>query len=152
MLLNELAVKYNADKKESCHNYVEIYSKYFDQIRLNRLNFLEIGIYSGSSLLMWNEYFPNSTIHGIDITNKRFNKLELETNTNIKTYIIDQSSPLDLDKFFKNEKFDIVIDDGSHKAVDQEASFEYFLPKMNSGGLYIVEDIHTAYSEGNDFS
>jgi hypothetical protein len=40
---------------------------------------------------------------------------------------------------------DIVLDDGSHVARHQRASFEVLFPLLEVGGLYVVEDLHTAY-------
>jgi hypothetical protein len=40
---------------------------------------------------------------------------------------------------------DVVIDDGSHVASHQMKSFETLFPLLTDGGLYIVEDLHTAY-------
>ena len=40
---------------------------------------------------------------------------------------------------------DIVLDDGSHVASHQRASFETLFPLLSEGGLYIIEDVHTAY-------
>jgi hypothetical protein len=42
---------------------------------------------------------------------------------------------------------DIVIDDGSHLADHAIASFSYLFPLMPSGGIYVVEDLQTSYSE-----
>ena len=43
---------------------------------------------------------------------------------------------------------DIVIDDGSHVASHQRTSFEFLYPLLNVGGVYLVEDLHTAYWRG----
>ena len=40
---------------------------------------------------------------------------------------------------------DIVLDDGSHLARHQIASLEILLPHLREGGVYMVEDVHTAY-------
>ena len=49
------------------HGYIKIYEKYFESIRNENLKILEIGIADGKSLLMWSDYFKNSTVIGIDI-------------------------------------------------------------------------------------
>ena len=41
--------------------------------------------------------------------------------------------------------FDIVIDDGGHFAVQQLTSLEMLWPRINPGGIYAIEDIHTSY-------
>ena len=66
--------KYSAPEwsgdKCTAHSYIENYYHYkFDQIRLNKLNILEIGVSTGLSLEMWFEYFPNSNIIGVELDN-----------------------------------------------------------------------------------
>jgi hypothetical protein len=39
----------------------------------------------------------------------------------------------------------VVIDDGSHVADHARQSFEYHLPLLSPGGLYVIEDLHTSY-------
>jgi hypothetical protein len=40
---------------------------------------------------------------------------------------------------------DIILDDGSHVAKHQEISFRTLFPMLKEGGLYVMEDLHTAY-------
>ena len=40
---------------------------------------------------------------------------------------------------------DIVLDDGSHVASHQRASYEVLFPLLEDGGLYVIEDLHTSY-------
>lgn len=40
---------------------------------------------------------------------------------------------------------DVVIDDGSHHMSDIQTSFEHLFPKINFGGIYIIEDLHTSF-------
>ena len=48
-------------------NYFEIYESYFKKFQRKNIRLLEIGVQYGGSLKMWNEYFPNAKIFGIDI-------------------------------------------------------------------------------------
>src|SRR5690349_11812103 len=41
--------------------------------------------------------------------------------------------------------FDIIIDDGGHTMRQQITSLIYLLPKVRSGGIYVIEDLHTSY-------
>jgi hypothetical protein len=45
-------------------------------------------------------------------------------------------------------EFDIIIDDGSHVQSHVRETFSIMFPKLKNGGLYLVEDLHTAYWEG----
>jgi hypothetical protein len=40
---------------------------------------------------------------------------------------------------------DIVLDDGSHRPKHHRITFETLFPLLEDGGLYVVEDLHTAY-------
>ena len=40
---------------------------------------------------------------------------------------------------------DIVLDDGSHNMKDIIVSLESLFPMLNDGGVYMIEDLHTAY-------
>ena len=40
---------------------------------------------------------------------------------------------------------DLVMDDGSHVATHQRASFKTLFPLLSDGGLYLIEDTHTSY-------
>ncbi len=140
--LNELAEKYNTDKKGSHHGYAEIYDSYFRNLREERLTLLEIGVKKGASLKMFEEYFKNGLITGVDIEPgcKKFE------NDRIEIFIGDQASPHFL--YSVNQKagpFDIIIDDGGHTWRQQIISFSYLFPQLKLGGLYAIEDVHTSY-------
>jgi len=55
---------------------------------------------------MWEEYFPNATIHGIDYKQYESGR--------IKITIADQGDENQLKELEKLGPFDILIDDGSH--------------------------------------
>jgi SAM-dependent methyltransferase len=111
-----------------------------------KLRILEIGVQHGGSLQMWRRFFgPKATIFGIDIdpTCKRFE----EDGCQIR--IGDQSSATFLASVIAEMGgVDIVIDDGSHIASHQVASFKALFPVLAPGGIYICEDLHTAYWDG----
>src|SRR5277367_470921 len=71
--LNKLAFHFGTDKW-GIHWYTQHYQRYFEHIRLRKLNILEIGVggyekssVGGESLRMWKTFFPNSRIVGIDL-------------------------------------------------------------------------------------
>jgi cephalosporin hydroxylase len=159
MTLLELADKYLTDKGTNFfdkapsegHMYAPVYDLFLSQLRDMPINLLEIGIAKGASLCMWQEYFKNATIVGLDITLDHINKsrpLGVEGGgwpEPDKIHLI-QGSQTDtkvIDNVFETfKKFDIVIDDGSHDSNHQRTSFEYIWPKLHKGAYYIIEDIH----------
>lgn len=94
----------------------------------------------GASMKMWSEYLPNASITGIDINPAPY----LDTDR-VKTYVVDQGSRESLADFLKQHpdpSFDIIIDDGSHRADHQQISLEMLFPHLKPGGLYFVEDLN----------
>jgi hypothetical protein len=105
---------------------------------------LEIGVWQGGSLELWRGYFgPEAVIFGIDI-DEACAALDGESGNHIR--IGSQADAAFLRRVaVEMGGIDIVIDDGSHVAADQKASFDTLFPLVEDGGLYVVEDLHTAY-------
>lgn len=84
--LDNLAIQFGTDKSSLYHNYTEKYERFFHPWKHRKLNILEIGIYEGASLKMWEAYFPNAQIWGMDI-NPQCKNIE---SPRIKVLIGDQ--------------------------------------------------------------
>lgn len=150
---NDYINKYKTDK-ESRHQYCTLY---YDQIFFNlkdkKLNILEIGIKNGSSLVLWNEYFKNSIIYGIDNSDLIGNRLDVYPR--IKTIIQDAYRKEIINHL---PLFDIIIDDGPHTLESQIKFINNYFKKLNKNGKLIVEDILGNYNlnellkEANKFS
>ena len=139
--LCELANKYKTDKGPIKHNYTEKYFEFFHNIREQPINLLEIGVAFGASIRMWLEFFPNAKIYGID-KEKMFVNLDDPRFTFIQG---NQHVDTVYDELFKHcTEFDIIIDDGSHKAEDELYSFDkLFINHLKLDGIYVIEDLHT---------
>jgi hypothetical protein len=130
------------------HNFIPIYENYFRNLRNKTLNILEIGVggyedpnAGGESLLMWSEYFKNSSIIGADLFIKK-----LKLPNNVKTLVLDQSNLDQIEDVGKyHGKFDIIIDDGSHISSHIISTFEILWKYLNDQGIYVVEDTQTSY-------
>jgi hypothetical protein len=124
------------------------YQQHFASLRNKKLKILEIGVggyddpnSGGDSLRMWKQYFPNSMIYGMDIVDKR----ALEEDR-IKIFQGSQDDEVFLKKVVaETGKFDIIIDDGSHRNDHVIKTFKILFPELNNGGIYVVEDTHTSY-------
>ena len=142
--LSILCKKYNCSK--FLHGYVEIYKSFFENIKNNKLNILEIGVADGASIKVWSDYFANSNIAGIDIKKIDIEEKKLKKK-NIKIYQGSQTDKAFLQKIIKiHNNFDIIIDDGSHYPKDVIKSFELLFPCLSLNGLYFVEDVQTSYN------
>ncbi len=144
--LADLALKHKTDKGYA-HDYMPVYERYFNSKRDHELTILEIGFAEGNSARMWEEYFSKSELHFIDINKEAMEKGSQMLSHRSHTYFVDQSDATALRQFVERlgKKIDIIIDDGSHKNMDQVVSFETLFPYVKSGGCYVIEDLHTSY-------
>jgi hypothetical protein len=135
--LQEIYQKYadwNGGDKGTHHSYIEIYEK--EMSKLKNISILEIGVQFGHSIKMWQEYFQNSWVGGIDIN---LSKLSFDNLNNV--FLCDGTDEDQVNKTLGNKKFDYVVDDASHTLKDQILSFDIFYSKIKRGGKYFIEDI-----------
>lgn len=122
--------------KGSTHTYLETYDKFFEPFQRNG-RILEIGLAAGDSIKLFDEYFEDSDIVGIDLT---LTITPLEYKNNVALFEGDGTKKKFLNQI-KDYEFDIIVDDGSHIVAEQLASFKLLKHKMAKGGVYIIEDI-----------
>lgn len=141
--LNNLALEIGGDKSSIFHNYTDIYAGYFAPLKDKPIKMLEIGISTGASVKLWERYFKNAELHFMDLY---YQNIEYHS-TRSRYHIGDQGSPDFLSSFIRaaGSDFDIIIDDGGHTMDQQQTSFKYLFPHIKSGGMYIIEDLHTSY-------
>lgn len=125
------------------HHYFEIYEFWFKKYKDKPVVILEIGVFQGGSLKMWEDYFgDNCKIYGIDI-NPECKGFE---NEKTKIFIGSQSDKEFLEQVKSQiPKVDILIDDGGHMMDQQIISFETLYDHVKPNGYYLCEDIHTSY-------
>jgi hypothetical protein len=124
-------------------HYFPVYETHFRRYVDRPMTLLEIGCGEGGSLQLWKRYFgPHAQIVGIDI----LPHCEQFEEDQIAVRIGSQSDTSFLARVI--EEFgapDIVVDDGSHQMSDVVASFGFLYPRTARRGIYLVEDLHTAY-------
>lgn len=148
--LNRLATLFLTDKW-GCHWYTQHYQRYFQHMKRQKINLLEIGVggyehadEGGRSLRMWKAYFRRGQIVGIDLHDKsHFSEGRIDIRQ------CDQTDSEALRRL-SNEYggFDIIIDDGSHISEHIIKSFHVLFPLLRPNGIYAVEDTQTAYWPG----
>jgi cephalosporin hydroxylase len=115
------------------HSYLDTYDELLAPYEDTKNNIVEIGVAYGHKIEMLKKFCKNATIIGFDV------KLLVSSNSDrVKLYEIDATTT---EAASKVSNLDIVIDDGSHNPNDQLASFKLFWPLLNTGGIYIIEDI-----------
>ena len=128
--------------KGGTHSYLSTYETLFSPFR-NGCTMMEMGTAQGMSLKLWDKYFINSTIIGVDLSfpfdglrliQDGVNKIRLVEGNCTKIDFLQELQEL-------QEFYDIVIDDASHMGEDQIKTFNLVKPYMKKGGVYIIEDI-----------
>ena len=142
-LLNDIGLKYGADKSSKFHNYLDFYQEQLpDRDFSGRL--LEIGVMDGLSMKMWREYYPKAEIVGIDIKDmSHMHNDDWQVPESVKLIEVNGTVEKPVRAL---GNFDIIIDDGSHYWAEQQKSFEIlYYKQLNKGGVYILEDLWTSY-------
>lgn len=146
--LDALARRHGTDKHTSHHRFTPIYEELLRGRREMPMKLLEIGIYKGASLRMWKDYLPACQIVGVDVDPVAM----AHEDERIKVYIGDQANRGFLEQIAQSEgPFDFVVDDGGHRAVQQKTSLRALWSHVKPGGIYVIEDIHTSYYQGQGF-
>jgi hypothetical protein len=147
-----------ATDKGSGHNYINAYDLLFAPYQHKKMNFMEVGVLLGGSLELWNEYFTEASIYGVDDfsqvhTNSDFGGIDVSHDI-----VVDKLKKYDRVTFIepvnaRNTKavgdkigslkieFDIIIDDGDHDPVSQLEVFDNFVPYLSADGVYVIEDV-----------
>jgi len=124
------------------------YEQHFRRLRDQKVQLLELGIDKGGSLLMWRDYFRTGTIVGLDLEHVEIN----DTTGKIHVYQGNQRDLSLLNRIGHEcapAGFDIIIDDASHIGEITSISFWHlFTQWLKPGGLYVIEDWRTGYSDG----
>ncbi len=140
--LDLLGLKYHTDKNSTWHSYLDTYERFFSRFKNDKFTLLEIGVSNGNSLLTWRDYFPNAEIVGIDIDTNSIR----DYGERIKTFLGSQNDVNFLKNLLKEiGKPSIIVDDGSHVMKDILISLEFLWPNLVDKGIYVIEDLHTAY-------
>jgi predicted O-methyltransferase YrrM len=124
--------------------YFDVYERHLKKFVGKAPRILEIGVLGGGSIEMWLKYFgPDTSVVAIDINEEC---LKYEYTGDVKIVMGDQSDSGFWSEFLKTQnKFDIVIDDGSHVMNHQITTLNSVFPHIKEGGVYICEDTHTSY-------
>ena len=131
--------------KGDIHSYLPVYEEILLPYRHTVRNVLEIGVFNGASLIMWENYFYNAGVYGIDCDEQPHGGLAdlrpLIAEGKYNIVIGDATSEADIEKNFKGMFLDVIIDDGNHNTTSQLKSYEILKKYLCDDGLYVIEDI-----------
>jgi cephalosporin hydroxylase len=132
--------------KNTTHSYLDLYQNLLLKKKETAKNVLEIGIQCGGSIKLWNDFFINSNIYGLDIMNINHvwdsikNKDKIILYTSIDAYDID---------FFNNNllnnniRFDFILDDGPHTLESMLKFIKLYSQIITDDGILIIEDVQS---------
>ncbi len=129
---------------DECHGYTEYYEFFLSKYENPKI--LEIGSWHGASTRMFDEYYEHQCeiwTYDIDYSVYHYKN----NKDNIHCFTGNQNCLGDWERFFSldstPDKFDIIIDDGSHQPEHQIHTLYWLHNRLNNGGIYILEDLHT---------
>jgi hypothetical protein len=125
-----------ADKASGLHGYAPYYDSIFSKWRDQPISVLELGVAMGASVEGWLRYFPNAQVTGVDgltyiSSNDRYMHFTGDVTQHDLLHTVGRT----------RGKFDIIVDDCSHRNADQILAFYDLWPFLNGGGIYCIEDI-----------
>ena len=143
--LQEIYAQHRGKVSDKWSIYLREYDRLFSVLRDKPVRLLEIGIQNGGSLEIWSQYFlAASHLVGCDINpacaaltyaDPRISVVVGDANSDAAEAAIAARCP----------QFDLIIDDGSHRAGDIVRAFARYFARLADGGLYVAEDLHCSY-------
>ena len=154
---------------QSRHHYANAYHAVLAPLRHRVSAMIEIGIGEDTapSVAAWLRYFPNAHIHALDIKDEEEFHARAAPGGATERLVrhqaqfgcaydasmwqdprvhlrlgVDASNPTHLDRLVDlPTQVDLIIDDGSHRLRDQEATLLTLWERVRPGGFYIIEDL-----------
>ncbi len=164
--LRDIHRNYDTDKGTS-HSYIDLYDELFEPFQNEPINLCEVGARVCGGLKMFNEYFANATLYGVDNWQEPNGNIEPDNLSNIyvsgfygaRIHVSDLQRDI-ADNYpriklvtcnstrqdqvmanFGNLKFRAIIDDGDHRFFIQFETFKNFISLLDDNGIYVVEDV-----------
>ena len=129
--LKQLSMELNyPSDKDTSHNYLPVYQEEFTQTE--NIKILELGVYTGGSLKLWQGFFINSELHGVE---------SIKRNDDPIPGVMHWGNYQDLCDEFDDNYFDYIVNDSLHYAEDQIEAFDLYYSKVKPGGKFFMEDV-----------
>ena len=128
--------------KHFFHRYTDFYERCFSKLGPVQEVF-EFGVLRGASIRWLRNRFATARIVGADILPEQS---EWPRDPRIEYRRVDQAHRNSIVKAFDDldRTYDLIIEDGSHIPEHQASCLILGFQRLNSGGMYVLEDIHTS--------
>jgi predicted O-methyltransferase YrrM len=134
---NDTHYEFGTDKEFNHRYCTAFYDKEFIKYKDKNIRLLEIGVHRGGGLAVFQEYFKNGEIYGVDSMDFgakqnciNFSRIHITYADGYRKDFVDTL-----------DNFDIIIDDGPHTKESHLQSLKLYLSKLNPGGIFVIEDI-----------
>ena len=136
------------------HPYTPVYSLLMSQYKERPIRFVEIGVASGASVIMWNHYFKKGTFFFYDRDQNFLDNAKQSVGINNSFEIMDVIRPESIREALQKTggDLDIILDDSSHNPDDQNHIIHESIPFLKSGGMIIIEDVNRDEPEEKYFN
>ena len=138
-VLDTIGIKYRTDKCSMMHNYLDKYAFFLEKFRSQPIRLLELGVFNGSSVRLWQEYFPRAEVFGVDIE-ASCRQYEEERIHIIQADLSDAAQV----SMLREIRPQIIVDDASHIVSHQLLALFTLFDVLPRGGVYILEDLETS--------
>ena len=165
--LDRLGIEFNTDKSSRDrvrdpvnsanvippgHDYLRKYEFFLDRF-LEKPNFrlLELGAGPawniGASARLWKAYFNRDDFR-LRIVDIKDSAVQLQDEST--EVLVGDLAKVPFLRQIAKQNYDVIIDDASHFWGHQILAFNILFDSLESGGVYIIEDIHTSFGEKRD--
>lgn len=148
----------------SRHHYASAYHTLLETRNVESMIEVGIGEDTAPSVVSWARYFPHARIFALEITRQFAFKQRAENGVTDRLVARQAQSGCDHDRGVWSDRVqlkldtdatsayelgraqlpfgvDLIVDDGSHRMRDQEATLALLWPHLAAGGVYIIEDV-----------
>lgn len=134
-----------ASDKGTVHSYIDVYEELFAPYRESAKRVLEVGLFWGYSLRMWEQYFRGAEVDGIDLSDTPHGGLAdlrpMIAEGTHRIWLMDASDRGQVEQNFPGALFDVIVEDASHSLEHQLGIYANLRDHLSPGGIYVIEDI-----------
>lgn len=143
--LDEIGREMGTDKSSAFHDYLRHYEPLFAPFRDRPVRLMEQGVLGGHSMRTWAKYFTHPDAVFVGVEPHDFGWVPDDPRMRWVRGKQENAADIDAACTAAGGGFEIIIDDAGHFPDPQMAAFKLGWPLVSEGGVYIIEDLHSAW-------